>query len=381
MKGIVKTMSNFLISLIHSFIELQGRNQTYEFPKFPDNNIVSESYDFKVGMFEARYLPSFPMIGVIVISPNGKAQLSEGGLVKLPNGSYTIRYVDCRQHLKTLPDVLAVTSDGFHVKLTLNITYQVTSLLATLENDNPLESLLVGCNAAIRSVIRIHVHDEFISENPNEQKVLDAQLANEIIKQVSMNRACRAFTLINITLLHREGDPKVMGIRQERLVQERIHLTTQEGLIQKQKIAEQERILNEIKVEGDVALKRLQAQFEAHREEIIHHANILKVDIEKRRKLPQYQHEEAIKSLDVGQKTIESLIHAQTMPGFPRTGDDLKLVEKIITGLPDIHRTLYEPGPEPINSDDDASATLIHLIVPKNRQSTGSPRQEDRPKG
>lgn len=355
-----------LKELIYSMIESRGRKRQYELPKFPDNGILSEAYEFKVGAFGAKYLPSFPMTSAIVISPDGKVQISEGGLIKMPTGSYSVKYIDRRQHPKTLPSVIAETSDGFHVKLTISITYQVTSLLSVLESDNPIESLLDGCNAAIRSIIHIHRHDEFISERPDDQKLSDTQLANEIIRQVSMNRACRAFTLINITILQREGDPKVMEIRQGRLVQERKSLTIEEGLIQQQRIAAQEKILDEMKTKQDVAMKKLRVQFEANREKILHQANLLKVDIERRRKLPQYQHEETIKKLDVGEKIVEALIQAQGMPGFPRTADDLKLIETIMVGFSDIGRSPQNESPEHIDLDnDETSSTLIHLMIPK----------------
>jgi hypothetical protein len=228
---------------------------------------------------------------------------------------------------------------------------------------NPLDALYKGCEAALRHLIRTHKHDELIGETSDPKVVSDNDIIHEIKLQVSLNEGCRAFTLSHVSVLDRQGHTKLMGIREERIVQERVSERETEARRQKQKVALEQKEL--VSKEGEII--ELQAQIEKNRQQILFVARQLDVELERLRKLPQFQHEEILKDIDARSKAIESLIQAQAMPGFPRNADDLHLVDKIVNGLPNIPRVLDQAAPEQTEEAKELSSTLVQLIIPKKR--------------
>ena len=349
--------------LIERWTEFQGRRESFLPPNFPDDEIVAGPYELKVNLLGAGYVRAFPAVSTIVVAANGDRHKSDGGYVKLPAGTYKIYYVDCQDRFATLPEVQGVTSDGANVTLVLGITYRVSDPMFVQQIRNPLDALFTGCEAAIRQIIRLHKHDELIGEPEDPNIIPNNDIAQEILVQISLSEACRAFSLLNVNVIDRRGHSRLLNIREQRAVQKRATEKEIESTIQRLRIAEEQKEL--ARKQGEITEQ--QAWIERNRQEILYAAQKLSVQLENMRKRPQYQHEEILKDIEARSKALESLIQAQAMPGFPRNADDLHLVDKIVSGLPNITSVIDNNA---LNQDEDIeelNSNLIHLMIPKKK--------------
>lgn len=347
--------------LVRWIIEFRGRRQQWQPPQFPDNEIVAGPFPFNVSIVGAGYVPTFPNLKAVVISASGEPQSFPGGYIELPSGKYKIYYVDCRERYAILPEVKGNTLDGATVALTCGITYKVNDALLIQGVRNPLDALYKGCEAALRCVIRTHNHDEIIGEPGDPHVLPNNKISEDVQLQVTTSQACRAFDLLNVNTINRQGDARLLSIREEIAVQERVGRKELEQTKIKTKIADERRDL--FVKQG--ALVEQQAINEKNRREILYVAEKLTVELEQMRKLPQYKHEEALKAIEARSEALKSLIQAQAMPGFPRNADDLHLVDKIISELPPA--SPEQPPLSPPGEVSELNATLVQLLIPKKK--------------
>jgi len=359
--------------LLKSWTEYWGRRQRLLPPEFAESEVVAGPYPFDIGLLRAGYVPSFPNLEAIVVSASGKRELSQGGFIQLPAGNYKIYYVDRHDRYTILPDIKAVTLDGGTITITCGITYAVKDSILVHNVRNPLDALFKACEAAIRHVIRIHKHDEIIDEKAeksepgadgetsNPKIILNSQISNDIKLQVSLSEACRAFVLHNVNILDRQGHSRLLNIREEEAVKLRSGRKEIKETEIRTEIAAKQRLLTE----RQGAVIEQKAINESQRRQILLTAERLQADLERMRKLPQYRHEEILREIDARSKALESLIQAQAMPGFPRNADDLHLVDKIVSEMPNIDQ---KPGSRSDN-DEELSSTIIELLIPKKKDS------------
>ncbi len=359
---------NIILSIARWLIENRGRKIGISPIIFPETEIVSEPYNFQMGMF-GSFLPLPSMTAAILTSPTGKREaFIEGGYIKLDYGSYTLEYVDRRERFYTFPTIKMATSDGPEISLNISISYQVTHPLRILDVRNPLTSFFSACDASIKSFIRSHKHDEIINEQDGDISIDDTEIAQYIISQIVHNQACRAFTLINVMVRERLGDRKILEIRQSRLVQDRASRASRENILQQQEIADEQKILEQKKAEQDGSIKELQTRFEANRQQIMYSAKELDVELENLRNAPHFQQERYLKALEVKQRALESLIQAQAMPGFPRDKNEKELVESIVNSIKDMQSLLPQDSADASNFREDVNSTFIRLMMPKKKK-------------
>jgi hypothetical protein len=371
-------LKNFINSITRSWIEYKGRKTSAPIV-FPESEfvskkteIVSARRDFTVGTF-GSFLSLPPMTAAILTSSTGERQVFlEGGYIKLLPGKYILEYVDLLERCFSLKISDAITADGFVVSLSISITYQITNPLRVLNIHHPLETLFSVCEASVRSFIRSHQHDDIIGEWDNEHPISDSEITRFIIQQVTQNHACKAFTIMGVTIAECRGDPKILEIRKTRLLQERQSQAERESLIRQQEVVEERKVLERKKAEQGGMISELQAQFESNRQQILYNASLLATELENLRKLPQMQQEQYLKALDVKQKALEALIQMQSMPGFPRNTNDMEVVNSIIKSMADTQILLPSPDSTAQTTPvKELSSTLINLIVPNKKNPSG----------
>jgi hypothetical protein len=348
-------------NLLKSLTEYWGRRKQLLPPEFPENEIVVGPYPLKINVLGAGYVPSFPKLDAIIVASNGTRQLSEGGYIKLPAGNYKVYYVDRHDRYTNLPDVKATTSDGASITISFGITYNVHDPIAVHNVRNPLDALFKGCEAAIRHITRTHKHDEMIGEQDDPTIIQNSQISDNVKLQVNLNEACRAFSLLNVNVIERQGHARLLNIREEEAVQQRAGKKEIENTRLKTQIATEQRDL----FVSQGALIEQQAINEKNRREILFVADKLTVELEKLRQLPRLKHEEILKIIDARSEALKSLIQAQAMPGFPRNAEDLHLVDKIVSEMPNI--SLDSEPSNQVEDVNELSSTLIQLMIPKKR--------------
>ncbi|RPH59656.1 MAG: hypothetical protein EHM81_07770, partial [Chloroflexi bacterium] len=298
-----------------------------------------------------------------------------GGLIRREPGKYHVYYVDRRERIRS-SSVEANTSDGFKVSIAANITYQVNDPIKAQNVQKPLDALFAGIEAAIKSTIQTHKHDELIGERESGRRLGDNEIANRIIEQVSINHACRAFSLLNVSILSREGDSREIGLRERRGVQERESTVEREGIIQKHGIAGEANILDMIKAEGSGAVVLIAAKYDREKTLSTKDAEVLKIELQKMRNDPKYQQERYIKEIEKHTKALEALVNAQTRAGAQYSAIDMKMVEAGMShiSINESSNDRYEHQAEPPvpkepkkveNHEDD---DYIQLLIPKKKK-------------
>jgi hypothetical protein len=369
-------IKRYVLSAARAWIEYRGRKIPAPVV-FQETGLVSEETEIvteRLG-FPMKGLGSFlalpPMTAAILTSPTGQRNVfSEGGYIRLPTGKYILEYVDLRERRFMLPINNVITSDGLNVSFFVSINYQVTNPLRVLNTRRPLEALFSACEASIKSFIRSRPHDAIIGDKEENLSIIDSEISRYIIQQIGQNHACRAFTIMGVTITELQGDQNILEIRKARLLQERESQVEREKLVRQQEIAEERKNLERKKAEQEGMIRELQAQFEANQKQILYKTNQLALELENLRKLPQMQQEQYLKALDVKQKALEALIQAQAMPGFPRNTKELEIVNSIVNSMTDM-QNLFPSTDAQLPPVKELSTTLINLILPNKRNSPG----------
>ncbi|PWH11857.1 MAG: hypothetical protein DDG60_16080 [Anaerolineae bacterium] len=365
----------FELNLLKMWTEFRGRHQRLLPPQFAEHEVVSGPYPLDVNFLGAGYVPAFPNLDAIVVSSDGERLIAKGGYIRLAPGRYKIYYVDRQERYTVLPEVKALSQDGANIALTCGITYRVHDSLAVQNVRNPLDALFKACEAALRQVIRNHKHDELIGERVEEETggsdlkiISDDEISQNVKLQVATSEACRAFSLHNVHVLDRQGDWRLLDLREQEAVQLRAGKRELKQIEQRAQITHKQHLLTA--EQGTVT--RQQADNEKARREILLAAEKLAVELEQMRQLPRFSHQENLKIIEARIEALKMLMQAQAMPGTPRNIDDLKnLVEKILSEMPRIRDEAQEgaPGSEvksapPKESNDE----FIELLIPKKKR-------------
>lgn len=361
----------FELNLVKLWTEYQGRRRRLLPPQFAENEIVAGPYPLDVNLLGAGYVPSFPNLDTIIVSPDGERTLAKGGYIHLAPGRYKIYYVDRQERYMTLPQVQAVTLDGANVSFSCGITFTVNDSLEVQNIRNPMDALFKACEAALRHVIRTHKHDELIDEKgepedaANALKILsDEQISDAVKMQVNLSEACRAFSLHNVNIIDRQGHLRLLGVREEEAVRLRAGKKEIKQTDLRTELSRRQKLLTD---EQGTVIEQ-QAKNEKRRREILFEAEKLSAELERMRKLPQFSHQEYLKIIDARIEALKMLMQAQAMPGSSRDINEVQhLVEKIINEMPNIADDAPDSPPKSSakNTNDEE---FIELLIPKKKK-------------
>lgn len=337
-------MSNSVLNAtIRWWVETKGQRAHPAPPSF-QRGLITSPVNFVTGSFDANYLYLFPDTAAVLTTPDGKRILpTRAGYVDLPSGIYTLQYIDLHKHMNMLAPVKTESKDGLPVSLSVNLVWQVspTNPLAVMMLDQPMNILLAACSNAIRSFIRSHRHDELVL-GVDGVRIEDAEIVRSVAREISQNQACQGFAIVDLTVTDRQGDPKLIEIQQSRMVQEKTTLSEKEKLQQQRELVDQREALIRRQAETDILQAKQQANlaeirvmFEAERAKIEYEIRVLEAEVDRLRKLPAWQQEQALEGLKVREKAIEAFMQAQAIQGFPRNIDDAQMLADILRSLPD----------------------------------------------
>lgn len=343
--------------LLKSWTEFWGRHKQLLPPEFAENEIIAGPYPFNTSIFGTGFMHAFPQLDAILVTPDGESRLLGGGYTKLPSGTYKIYYVDRHERHTTLPDIKATTSDGAEVTISLEIIYQVTDSITIQKIRDPLDALVKGCKSTIRRIIHNHKHDDIFAERPDDPGLLpDSQISDEVLLQVSLIEACRAFDLKTVIILHRQGDPALLGLREKQAYDTR----TATGVINNTNM--KKHIVDEQK-----ELFKGQKELEIERLNLFIMAEKLKIELVNLRNSPQYQHAENMAKIDGSIKSLEAYIKSLSQPGFIRSQEELHVAYQFIQALRDPSGIPAETQPPVQENEPEDKDSFIQLMIPKKK--------------
>ncbi len=327
--------------LLRSWVEYQGSRKRGVPPQF-GNQIITPPTSFTTGKFGADYLYVYPDCAAVLTAPHGQRILIErGGYADLPAGVYSLHYVDQRKHLTSLPVVTARSADGPQVGLAINLNWQVKDPLAVMSIDQPINVLLASATTILKSFIQSHKHDE-LAQGQDRLRVDDAVIQRYVTHEIGQIQACRGFAILDVQVTSRQGDPALLEIQQARQVQEKKTSAEKDKLQQEKELVDQrEQLLrrqgeaNKIQAEQEAELAKLRDEFAVQRAELHYQMDVLQAEIERLRKLPDHQHEEAMASIQARAKALETMLQGLAAKGFMLNGDEARVIDSITRSMSD----------------------------------------------
>jgi hypothetical protein len=352
-------------SFLQKLKERRGRNRIIEPIPFTETSIITHPSAFRIWT-PGHYLSLPTRTAAVVTSSTGeKMAFAKGGYKDLQVGAYTIQYVDTSDRLFTLPRISATTVDGAEVSMILTISYKVSDPLQLSNITSPLQALFSVCEAAIKNFIITHQHDELIGEPGNTQFITDDKIIEAIYAQIANNQACRAFWVMNINIKERSGNPEISKLRRDRNIQRNQFINRQENLVQQQDIAEGQKKIELINADKERQVLEIRALSEADRSKILENARLLNVDLERLRKHPDMQHEQAMKKIDALEKVLQALVQAQISSGIPRDMNQGGLMNSFIQTLADMQSITQQIPDERSTRVGELGSTIIDLMAKK----------------
>jgi len=363
-------------SLRRIWKEFWGRKRVMEPIPYDETAITTQPVQLRV-MTDGHYFSLPSMTAAVLTSPTGQKQVFlDGGYKELKEGAYMVQYVDMSERLFTFSNVSASTTNGSDVSMTVSITYKVDDPIQVINASAPLQTLYSVCEGAIKNFIITHRHDEIIGEIGNENLISDYYIIQHIKEQITMNRICRAFWVMDVMIKERTGDPEIGTLKHVDLVQEKRSLTELHKVIQQQGIAEEHKVVATKKAEEDQIVKELQALTEANRSEILKQARLLEIELEALRKQPDMQQERILKIIDAKRQALENLFQLSKTAGFPRDENDIRLMEKIVSSLSETPNEAPKSLPQRLKPENELSSTIINLITPKKKDENKDDQSE-----
>ena len=332
-------------SFARGWKEFWGKRRVIPQIQFPETSILTQPDMFRFDT-PGYYLSLPAMTAAIITSSSGqKLVFTEGGFKELQGGAYTIQYVDVSERFFTLPRVSATTIDGAEVSFTISISYKVNDPSQIIKVATPLQTLFSVCEAA-----------KFI----DDYKIIDS-----IHTQIANNQACRAFWVMNIIIKERFGNPEISKLRRNRNIQKNQFINQQESLAQQQDIAEEQKKIELINADKERQVLEIRALSEADQSRILENARQLTIDLERLRKLPDMQHEQAMKKIDALENVLQALVQAQISSGIPRDMNQGGLINSFIQTLADMQSVTQQIPDARSKKIDELGSTIIDLMAKK----------------
>jgi hypothetical protein len=357
--------------------EFWGRQSAMEPIPFTVTSILTQPISINVG-FLGYYLRLPPNTAAIIRSATDQAFVfTEGGHKDLQEGAYTLQYVDMSERFFTFSRVSAPALDSSEISLTVSIFYKITDPTLILNNPTPLTALFAICEGAIKNFIVTHRYDELIGERENEYFIGNHQIVQHIEEEVALKHAGRAFWLKDVIIEERYGNPEFTDLKHQRLVQKGQKLIEHEGVIQDQRIAAEEKILAHTKAETDNLVKEMQSRREAKQSQILKQVRILDAKLAALRKQPDMQQERLLKIIDAKRQALENLLQLMKTAGFPRSENDVRLMDKIVSSLSETPNEAPKLLPKHSKPKNELSSTIINLIAPQKKDENED--EDDQP--
>ena len=352
-------------SFARGWKEFWGKRRVIPQIQFPETSILTQPDMFRFDT-PGYYLSLPAMTAAIITSSSGqKLVFTEGGFKELQGGAYTIQYVDVSERFFTLPRVSATTIDGAEVFFTISISYKVNDPSQIIKVATPLQTLFSVCEAATKNFIITHQHDELIGEPGNTKFIDDYKIIDSIHTQIANNQACRAFWVMNIIIKERFGNPEISRLRRDRNIQKGQFINRQESLAQQQDIAEEQKKIELINADKERQVLEIRALSEADQSRILENARQLTIDLERLRKLPDMQHEQAMKKIDALENVLQALVQAQISSGIPRDMNQGGLLNSFIQTLADMQSMTQQIPDEHSKRVGELGSTIIDLMAKK----------------
>lgn len=340
-------MKSWLNDLGKYILESQGRSKSALRYPFQEDEIVSPAYLMKVSpWFNAFYLNLHPSQYAVAITPEGRKISVKGGYNALLPGRYLLHYVDKQNRVSVIPRISETTLDGARVSLELVLNYQVIDPFLALEVQQPVETFFVFIQSDLKEFIRNHKHDEIVGDGTG--LTVDNSLVSQYIRDQHKNRPqmCKLFSLAEVVVEEKMGDPKLTEIRGEFQVK------------QKQDVAESELLKHSQELQRKVAaqeaeIQRIKANADAKEQEIRQKMEHQTIELEKERADLKFRQEKMNRAMD-------AISQAFAAPTYPRDPREVEIIKELLGAL---GNTRSDSGPQTKPQSTDRIDTLTSTLL------------------
>lgn len=230
-------------------VEYRGTSRPPETYPFPEDAVVSKSIPLRMKSCGAYLRIPINTCAVLNLLDTSTEVIEKGGMIYRETGNYTVRYVDLREFSRRLEPIGAESSDGWFVKLVVELTWKIFRPLEIAKMDQPLKRLDDLCKAAVVHFIQTHRFDEVVPLQGGSS-LPETTVASAILKLLRENPALTAFQFISLNLLERVGDRR----RTEKLQAGLLKQTETEQSLKNQ--------ITQLTLELDVTRQKLQLALE-----------------------------------------------------------------------------------------------------------------------
>lgn len=343
-------MKSWLNDLGRYILESRGRrNSALRYP-FRDDEIVSPAYLMQVSQwFNGYYLNLHPSQYAVAITPEGRKINVKGGYNALLPGRYLLHYVDRQNRVSVIPRISETTLDGAQVSLELVINYQVLDPFLALEVQQPVETFFVFIQSDLKEFIRTHKHDEIVGDSAGH--AVDNSLVSQYIKDQHQKRPqmCRLFSIAEVVVEEKSGDPKLTEIRSDLQVKQRQSESESDLLKRNQelarKVASQEAELQHIKAKADAIEQEIRQKME-----------LQSIELEKERADLKFRQEKMMRAMD-------AIAQAFSAPTYPRDPREVEIIKELLGALGNTaNDTSQKAKPQTADKIDTLTNTLLNWL-------------------
>lgn len=200
--------SSSYLPLISSIKHYLGRNRPVVLPNFPNDEVVSRPLQINVAM-GGEFLPVPAYTEAVVNAPSGISRsYKQGSMLLGETGTYTICYVDMRQHTTQISGIQARSRDSLTVTLSVDVTWQVGNPVALVYIDRAVAQLRQQVSAAAQNYILVHEFAELVP-TPDTRALPEAEIAAALLREMQASAALSSFRFISLKVRDRHGDPNL----------------------------------------------------------------------------------------------------------------------------------------------------------------------------
>jgi len=346
-----------------NWLEARGRQRPTPRFSFPSDQIITTGMELYVSsLWNAIYLNLDTTLYAVAVGPDGKVTHLQGGYNSLAAGLYTLYYIDKQNRVFEMPRISETTRDGAQVSLDLIITYRVSDPTRALKVQQPVGTFLTFISADLKEFIRSHNYDDIIGDN-NEHTIEDELVSRHITDQhTSRHQISKLFSIENIVVKEKIGDPKLTEIRENFQIQQRQIVANSEVTRQNQEL--EKKIASQ-----DAEIKQIKVKSEAAQQEITQKMKMQSLEFERAKAELQAELQYRQDTMTQAMNAIGLAISASNMP---LDAHGMKLVKEIIDefrgktspeAIPDAAQKSPPPPAQPETFNAEKVTTLTDTLL------------------
>jgi len=286
---------------------------------YQNGEIASEPDRFDIPIW-GRLLCVPPYTNVVLTYRSGRTRVWGPGdhYLNLPPGSYAVQFVDMKRQSTLLPRISGVSRDAWGVILQMEIIWRVTQPIRIAAARNFRQTLESVFSSVVVDYIRSMSHDSLVQVPGEHQAISHLEITDVISSLLRQRRAIGGVEILDVILLHCQGDSRRTEVIQNAIVESKA-IDTEMVLQERQTRLESQKIDQEL----DLLNQRRAAELvKANTERLVLEQGVRKQEIEFQQiaNEQKLKFEQSMKALEVKGEVYKQLSQAvmniMSMPGM-----------------------------------------------------------------